>query len=66
MADKLSRKMSDKTPRDPSKMGSNRHTALYTVLLVGTAIIIGYMAYSATHGTQNAVESPRPPATTTQ
>lgn len=64
MADKVTRNMSDRTPRDPSKMGSHRHTALYTVLVVGAAIVIGYLAYSATQGTHDAVDNP--PATTTQ
>ena len=35
--------LSDKTPRDPSKMGSNSHTSLYIGLLA--AIVIGFVLY---------------------
>ena len=40
MADDLG-PLSDKTPRDPSKMGSSSHTSLYAGLLLA-AIVIGF------------------------
>ncbi len=43
MTDKLN-KLSDKTPRDASKMGSNTHVPLY-VGLVLAAIAIGFAFY---------------------
>ena len=42
MADKLG-PLSDKTPRDASKMGSNDHTSLYvgaSIAVIGLAIVL--------------------------
>ena len=43
MADKLNN-LSDRTPRDASKMGSNSHVSLYVGLLLA-AIVIGLALY---------------------
>lgn len=43
MANKLG-PLSDGTPRDPSKMGSNSHASLYVVLFLA-AIAIGVVLY---------------------
>ena len=65
MTDKLSRDMTDGAPRDASKMGSNSHTALYTALVIGVAIVIALAVYSSGF-TSNEATAPVPPATTTQ
>lgn len=42
MADKVG-PLSDKTPRDPSKMGSNDHTSIYVgavLAIIGLAIVL--------------------------
>jgi hypothetical protein len=43
MADKLDN-LSDGTPRDASKMGSNSHVSLYVGLLLA-AIVVGFALY---------------------
>ena len=34
------------TPRDPSKMGSNSHTGLYTGLAIATIFVIGFLIFA--------------------
>jgi hypothetical protein len=67
MADRLTRHMTDGSPRDPSKMASNNHTGLYTALVIGAALILGFVVYSSSdYGVHDAANPPTPPATTTQ
>ena len=68
MADKLTRDMTDGSPRDPSKMVSNNHhTGLYTALVIGAVLILGFVVYSSSnYGVHEAANPPTPPATTTQ
>jgi hypothetical protein len=61
MADKITREMGDQTPRDASRMGSNTHTALYAVLVLIAAGILGLAIYA---GSEPEPSPNTPPATT--
>ena len=61
MADKIQQGMSDKgTLRDPSKMVSNSHKLMYSVIALVVLVFVGFIAYSVTDST-----TPTQPAATT-
>jgi len=63
MADKVPQGMSDKgTLRDPSKMVSNSHRALYATITLVVLALVGFTIYSVSDTPPNQT----PPTSTTQ
>jgi hypothetical protein len=55
MADEVQRGMSDKgTLRDPSKMVSNGHRAIYSIIFLAVLAFVGFTVYSVTVSTPPA------------